>query len=160
MRISNKTDFFEEVKVKLQREGFRVIGQDFFPWGGTLQIDEEHAHKFADTFFASKQLYLPQRPKILVIAPGKAIHWQYHLRRSEFWQVLVGEVGIVVSKNDEEQPLRVKSCGEVVQLHPGDRHRLVGLNDWGVVAQLWKHSNLAQPSDDGDVVRLASGFTY
>lgn len=161
MRISYKADFFEEVKMKLAQEGFRIIGLDRSqPWGGSVLIDESQAQRFADFYFQEvlqsqkREQSYPSKPKVLVIEPKQAIAWQYHQRRAEWWQVIAGEVGVVVSDDDEERKLLVKRAKDVIELNPGKRHRLVGLNDWAVIAQLWNHVDGEYPSDDADVIRL------
>lgn len=159
MRISNKGDLFEEVKIKLASQGFKVVNQDQNqPWGGSLLIDESQAQQFARVYFGGKDLeqvlHRVVKPKILVVAPGKRIAWQYHLRRAEIWQVLVGKVGVITSNDDALGTLEQKEAGEWVYLGVGKRHQLVGLEDWGVVAQLWQHRDGTQPSDEQDVVRL------
>jgi mannose-6-phosphate isomerase-like protein (cupin superfamily) len=161
MRISYKADFFEEVKRKITSQGFRIVGLDHSqPWGGSLMIDENQAQRFADLFFQEviqsqeKKAAHPSKPKVLVIEPKQAIAWQYHQRRAEWWQVIVGEVGVITSDDDEERRLLVKQSKDIIELRPGKRHRLVGLDDWAVIAQLWNHVDVQYPSDDADVIRL------
>ncbi|QNL52455.1 phosphoheptose isomerase [Olivibacter sp. SDN3] len=160
--MSNKCDLFEEVKIKLASQGFKVVNQDQNqPWGGSLLIEESQAEKFARIYFSGKDLEQERhrvvKPKILVVAPGKRIAWQYHLRRAEIWQVLVGKVGVVTSDDDVLGAIEHKDAGEWVYLGVSKRHQLVGLHDWGVVAQLWQlPEDGAQPSDEQDVVRLES----
>jgi hypothetical protein len=38
------------------------------------------------------------------------------------------------------------------------RHRLVGLGDWGVLAEIWQHTDLQNPSDEEDIVRLQDDY--
>ncbi|HWV71953.1 MAG TPA: hypothetical protein VN040_09570 [Pseudosphingobacterium sp.] len=160
MRISYKRDLFEEIKIKFVLQGFRIVGQDQSqPWGGSLLNDESQSMEFANIYFKNwsqkiQQSSLPVRPNILVLAPQQAIAWQYHLRRIELWQVLVGEGGVVISDNDEESELLVKQPNELIELNSGKRHCLVGLKDWTVIAQIWYHLDVEQPSDDMDVVKL------
>ncbi|MEH6307520.1 phosphoheptose isomerase [Olivibacter sp. CPCC 100613] len=162
MRISYKADFFEEVKRKITSQGFRIVGLDpSQSWGGSLMIDESQAQRFADLFFqdilqAQSIEYTsnPSKPKVLVIEPKQAIAWQYHQRRVEWWQVIAGEVGVIISDDDEERKLLIKQPKDILELKPGKRHRLVGLDDWAVIAQLWNHVDLRYPSDDADVIRL------
>jgi mannose-6-phosphate isomerase len=165
MRISYKRDLFEEVKAKLLLQGFRIASLDQSqPWGGFLLIDETQSMQFAKMYFKNWKMnqyvpsHLPMKPKILVVEPKHAIAWQYHLRRAELWQVLVGEVGVIVSDSDEEGALSIKQSNELIELNPGKRHRLVGLEDWAVIAQIWHHVDAQNPSDDHDVIRLNEGF--
>jgi hypothetical protein len=43
-------------------------------------------------------------------------------------------------------------------LGQGERHRLVGLEDWGVIAEIWQHTDAAIPSDESDIVRVQDDF--
>lgn len=165
MRISYKRDLFEEVKAKLALQGFRIVSLDQSqPWGGSLLIDETQSVQFAKMYFKNWDMnlsvssQLPMKPKILVVEPRRAIAWQYHSRRAELWQVLVGEVGVITSDSDEEGALSIKQSNELIELNPGKRHRLVGLKDWAVIAQIWHHVDAQNPSDDHDVIRLNEGF--
>lgn len=162
MRISNKRDLLEEVKHKLISQGFKVTGQDYSPtWGGSLLVDESQATAFAKAYFKDLDDVsfdidntLPLNPKILLVSPAKSIAWQYHLRRAELWQIIVGEVGVIINTEDEESEMSIKNSGSFIYLQPGMRHRLVGLKDWGVIAQIWQHVDALNPSDENDIIRL------
>jgi mannose-6-phosphate isomerase-like protein (cupin superfamily) len=86
------------------------------------------------------------------------LSWQYHHRRSEVWRVIEGEVGIVRSDTDKENELEIFKVGDVITLKKGERHRLVGLSDWGKVAEIWQHTESDNPSDEEDIVRLQDDF--
>jgi hypothetical protein len=43
-------------------------------------------------------------------------------------------------------------------LKQGERHRLIGLDGWGIVAEIWQHTNAQQPSDEDDIVRVQDDF--
>lgn len=161
MRISKKKDLFEEIRLKLVSQGFRIVDHDDQQaWGGSLLIDEAQASIFLQTYFkqeasmAEATLNLPLRPKLLVVAPHQAISWQYHLRRAELWQVVLGEIGVKLSDSDEEPDPYLKKKGDFIMLQPGMRHRLVGLQDWAIIAQVWQHVDGEHPSDERDIVRL------
>jgi mannose-6-phosphate isomerase len=97
-------------------------------------------------------------PKILVVAPQQRLSWQYHSRRAEIWRVVQGEIGVVLSETDEQTELNFFEPGDVIVLNKGQRHRLVGLNDWGVVAEIWQHTDPEHPSDESDIIRLQDDF--
>ena len=40
----------------------------------------------------------------------------------------------------------------------GERHRLVGLENWGVVAEFWQHTDPDHPSDEDDIVRVQDDY--
>jgi hypothetical protein len=47
---------------------------------------------------------------------------------------------------------------EIITLQQGERHRLIGLDSWGIVAEIWKHTDYNNPSDEDDIVRLQDDF--
>jgi len=48
--------------------------------------------------------------------------------------------------------------GDSVELKQGERHRLIGLDQWGIVAEIWRHTDIENPSDEDDIVRLQDDF--
>jgi mannose-6-phosphate isomerase len=98
------------------------------------------------------------QPKFLMVAPGKRLSWQYHHRRAEVWRVMTGPVGVMDSLTDEPGPVRTLAAGDMVTMAVEQRHRLIGLDDWGVVAEIWQHTDAAQPSDEADIVRVSDDF--
>lgn len=143
---------------------FKVISMDSNrPWGGFLVIDENQAPQFAQHFFPEEdfeQLKLSEKlsPKILLVAPNKRLSWQYHFRRAEIWRCIEGQVGVVTSDTDEEKDKSILKKGDKIKLSQGQRHRLVGQEDWGVVAEIWQHTDAEHPSDEEDIVRLQDDF--
>lgn len=67
------------------------------------------------------------------------------------------EVGIVRSDNDTEGELVKFKEGEQVRLAQGERQRLIGLEDYGNVAEIWQHTDLV-PSDEEDIVGVQDDF--
>lgn len=96
-------------------------------------------------------------PKILIVKPGARLSWQYHHRRAEIWQVYRGEVGIIRSNNNEQGDVVTYSAGDQVKLQQGERHRLIGLKDFGIVAEIWQHTD-SVPSNEDDIVRVQDDF--
>ncbi|HSV09188.1 MAG TPA: hypothetical protein VLI68_00370, partial [Hanamia sp.] len=86
------------------------------------------------------------------------LSWQYHHRRAELWKVIYGEVGIITSETDEERDIQTKKEGDIIVLKKGERHRLIGLESWGVLAEIWKHTDKNAPSDEEDIVRVQDDF--
>lgn len=97
-------------------------------------------------------------PKILVVAPFKRLSWQYHHRRSEIWRIIKGQAGVVRSNFDSEHELEIFNVGATVRLLQGERHRLVGIEDYAVIAEIWQHTDVTNPSDEKDIVRLQDDF--
>ena len=76
-------------------------------------------------------------PKILIVKPNARLSWQYHNRRAEIWQVYKGSAGIIKSDTDIENEMVVYNEGDQLVLKQGERHRLIGLNETSVVAEIW-----------------------
>lgn len=158
------SDVFTAVEQFLDQEGFYIANMDNQrPWGGYFVIDEGQAPKFIKTFFPHLNVddfrgYPKLSPKILLVAPGKRLSWQYHLRRSEIWKVIGGACAISVSETDEETHQQPLGFGEVVSLDQGQRHRLIGTDTWGIIAEIWKHTDAANPSDEDDIIRVQDDF--
>lgn len=161
---TQKRDIFDSVAQRLKLEGFNIANvDDTRPWGGFFVIDEAQAQQFADTYFDGldvDKLKIGGKlsPKILIVAPNSRLSWQYHHRRAEIWQVVTGTVGIKTSETDEEGELKAYSPNQQIKLHQGERHRLIGLDDWGVVAEIWQHTDVSNPSDEDDIVRVQDDF--
>lgn len=157
-------NIFETTQQELDKAGFRIERKDFDrPWGGFFVIDEKQAADFTARYFPginNADLIGGRKvsPKILLVAPHKRLSWQYHHRRSEVWRVVEGKVGVVRSDTDEPGDLEEYRQGDLITLAKGERHRLVGLDTWGKVAEIWQHTDPDQPSDEEDIVRLQDDF--
>ena len=97
-------------------------------------------------------------PKILLVKPGARLSWQYHHRRAETWRVIKGPVGVVRSLDDAQKDMIPHHNGDVITLQKGERHRLIGLDSWGVVAEFWQHTEAKSPSNEEDIVRLQDDY--
>jgi mannose-6-phosphate isomerase len=134
------------------------------PWGGYACIDPAQLIQFIGTYFpdlgkaTNVGSFLELSPKILFVMSGKRLSWQYHHRRSEIWSVIQGPIGIVRSETDTEGPLIEYPTGAIIEFNAGERHRLVGMNEVGIVAELWQHLDPLNPSDEEDIVRLQDDF--
>lgn len=162
--MRSKNEIFEAGERLLKEKGFTIIKEDRDrPWGGFLVIEESQAQRFAEEFFPEEdfqQLKLSEKlsPKILLVAPGKRLSWQYHFRRAEIWRCIGGTVAVATSLTDEEKERHVLNAGEKIKLQQGERHRLIGLEDWGMIAEIWQHTDAIHPSDEEDIVRLQDDF--
>ena len=133
------------------------------PWGGFLVIDENDSDKFIEQFFShlkKEELIISGKlsPKILLVAPQKKLSWQYHHRRAEIWKLIYGEAGVITSDTDEEKEIKYLHINDIIELKQGERHRLLGLNNWGIIAEIWRHTNASHPSDEDDIVRVQDDF--
>ena len=160
----SKNEVFEKVKNFLDQNGFFIINSDKTrPWGGFFVIDEQQSKKFIDFFFndvdtSEKEADGKVSPKILIVEKEKRLSWQYHHRRSELWKVIGGRVGVIQSDNDDETNVKTKNLNDIITLQQGERHRLIGLKEWGVIAEIWKHTDKNNPSDEDDIVRVQDDF--
>ena len=161
---SQKLALFQQVAETLKQQGFIIAKEDpTRPWGGFFVIDEDQAQQFADMYFnglSIDNLRISGKlsPKVLLVAPHQRLSWQYHHRRAEIWQVVQGPVGVATSDTDEQSEVKSYQVGERIVLKQGERHRLVGLKDWGVLAEIWQHTDASNPSDEDDIVRVQDDF--
>ena len=155
------TDIFSETKKQIENLGFNIIGHDFNrPWGGFLLIDESQSKEFISKFISNEDLKIENKvsPKILIVKPNSRLSWQYHYRRKEIWKVFKNEVGVIKSTDNNEKEMKIFNVGDVIELEQGERHRLIGLSDFGIVAEIWIHTDPANPSDENDIVRLHDDY--
>lgn len=159
-----KSELFKKVAQQLHTEGFQIVQVDQNrPWGGFFVIDEAQAQLFADHYFSGldvNQLKIAGKlsPKILLVAPQTRLSWQYHFRRAEIWTVVSGKVAVKTSFTDDEGEIKTLNQGETITLKQGERHRLIGLNDWGIIAEIWQHTDAQNPSDENDIVRVQDDY--
>lgn len=162
--MKSTEQIFKEAEEVVKQHGITVDKKDDRrPWGGFLVIDESDAEKFIAAFFphlSADKLKIAGKlsPKILLAAPGKRLSWQYHHRRAEIWKLLRGDAAVTTSDTDDEKDTRELSPGDIVELKQGERHRLIGRNDWGMVAEIWRHTDPDHPSDEDDIVRVQDDF--
>lgn len=157
-------ELFLDIKNEIESFGYQIISEDFKrPWGGFLVINENQSQKFSDHFFkeldiTSLKIGGKLSPKILIINPNSRLSWQYHLRRSEIWYVHKGPVGVIKSKDDFQNEMEVIDQGGKVRIQQGERHRIIGLQTPAIIAEIWQHTDLNNPSDEEDIIRLKDDF--
>ena len=155
---------FEEVSKYLQQKNLKIYKQDSTrPWGGFFVIEENQSEKFIQLYFphlTKEELNISGKlsPKILVVAPNKRLSWQYHHRRAEIWKLISGLAAVVTSDTDEEKETQDLHIGDIIQLKQGERHRLLGTKSWGIIAEIWRHTDAENPSDEEDIVRVQDDF--
>ncbi len=157
-------NYFTQTEELIKLKGFKIISKDFQrPWGGFLVIDENQAQDFSNQFFKgidvdSLKISEKLSPKILIVKPKARLSWQYHHRRAEIWRIFKGECGIIRSETDKENEMKIYSEGDQIKLKQGERHRLIGLDDYCLVAEIWQHTDKNSPSDEDDIVRVQDDF--
>ena len=154
----------QALKKEIESLGFDIVAQDFDrPWGGFLVIEEAQAQAFSNYFFKGLDVNTLKiggklSPKILMVQAKARLSWQYHNRRAEIWQIYQGSAGIIRSNTDIENPMEIYSEGAQIVLAQGERHRLIGLDETAVVAEIWQHTDAHHPSDENDIVRVQDDF--
>lgn len=155
---------FQQIQEYILESGFEIVDSDFTrPWGGFFVINEDQTAQFIEAYFpgySMKELNVSNKlsPKILVVAPAKRLSWQYHYRRSEIWRVLSNEVLVAKNLTDEESVPKTYVEGQIITLQQGERHRLIGSENVGIVAEIWQHTDAENPSNEDDIVRLQDDF--
>lgn len=162
--VGEKRDVMASAEKYLLKAGFTIAVKDFNrPWGGFFVLDESLAKQFGQLYFPGIDLSTLKisgklSPKILMVEANKRLSWQYHHRRAEIWKLVAGTAGVVTSDSDEEGQMKQLEKGEIIRLKQGQRHRLVGLDGWGMIAEIWQHTDADHPSDEDDIVRVQDDF--
>jgi len=155
---------FENIAEYLHLQELKISKEDNTrPWGGFFVLEESESEKFIKLYFphlSKEELSISGKlsPKILIVAPEKRLSWQYHHRRAEIWKLIAGTAAVAISETDEEKATKYLSIGDIIQLKQEERHRLIGLDNWGVVAEIWRHTDAKNPSDEEDIVRVQDDF--
>ena len=156
--------YLHEIENEISDLGIDIISKDFErPWGGFLVINENQAQEFSDKFFEginvqSLKIGGKLSPKILIVKPHSKLSWQYHHRRAEIWRVYKGKVGVSRSMNDKQNPKIILNQKDQIKLKQGERHRLIGLDDYAVISEIWQHTNPENPSNEDDIVRISDDY--
>ena len=157
-------NYYLETEELIKSKGFSIISKDFErPWGGFLVIDESQAQDFSNQFFKGLDVETLKiggklSPKILIVKPKARLSWQYHHRRAEIWRVFNGKCGIIRSDTDRENKMKIYKEGDQIKLKQGERHRLIGLDEYCLVAEIWQHTDKNNPSNEEDIVRVQDDF--
>ncbi len=158
-----KADIVAAVKKMIHQLGFTIVDDmSDKPWGAGYRFQDGDLPSFLAAFYADETVDTPAgmslSPKVLLIAPEKRLSWQYHHRRAELWKVFAGPVGTIRSHSDALQPVQVHAKGDLVVCACGERHRIVGLDNWAIIAEIWQHTDLSHPSEEEDIVRVLDDF--
>ena len=162
---TSKQEVFQKVASYLAELSIAVESiDDSRPWGGFFVVEESSTDQFIKQFFPGIDKAEVTRfgdkltPKILIVESGEELSWQYHHRRAELWSCVDGPVGYKRSMDDQKPETSILSVGESVQFNPSERHTGVGLQNWGIIAEFWQHTDPSQPSDDDDIIRLEDKY--
>ena len=158
------SNIFNKTFEILTSKKLKVVDKDIErPWGGFFVISEDNAQEFSNIYFNglnTEEIKVSGKlsPKILIVAPNKRLSWQYHHRRSEIWKVVIGEIKVVTSHDDIERKEEYLKDGDEIRLSKGERHRIIGMDEYAVVAEIWIHTDKDNPSDENDIVRVQDDF--
>ena len=158
------SNIFDKTFEIVTSQKLKVVDKDIKrPWGGFFVISEDYAQDFSNIYFNglnTDELKISGKlsPKILIIAPNKRLSWQYHHRRSEIWKVVNGRIKIVTSHDNVERKEKILKEGDEIRLSRGERHRIIGLEYYAVVAEIWIHTDKDNPSDENDIVRVQDDY--
>ena len=159
-----KSDIFQKTINELNKYEIKITNKDINrPWGGFFVIDEAHSQKFSSIYFDGlnpNKLKISGKlsPKILIIAPKKRLSWQYHNRRCEIWKVSSGSIKVTTSHDNIERKKLVLLEGDEIKISKGERHRIIGTNEYAIVAEIWIHTDKDNPSNEDDIVRVQDDF--
>lgn len=165
---TEKQSRYKRLLEECARQGLDVDAQNSAsdcPWGGYIRLQETSLDKFLAIYWTDSRDLLPntkdQRldPKFLLVAPHQRLSLQYHHRRSEYWRVLEGPVKVTLGRDAEDLSEKTYETGDIVTIPCGHWHRLTGLADWAVIAELWAHTDPHCPSDEADIVRTQDDYS-
>jgi len=164
-KFQTKQQVIDQLKLYISNHDFEIAEQDIKkPWGAYFKLFKSNTESFIQKYFNFDQKKLQNLmqynldPKFLLVAPAKKLSWQYHFNRSEIWTVLAGPVQVITSDDDIEKNKTVLQTGENIEIQTEKRHRLIGLDSWAVVAEIWVHTNKSTPSDENDIIRVQDDF--
>lgn len=149
-----------ELEKQINGYGLELMPIKVKPWGFTVGILPNSTKKFVNLFFPESDVQKNQiSPRFLIVNPNSRLSWQVHKRRVELWRVVMGSVGVMLSKNDKQpDSLQVEETGFIINIGSEVRHRLVGLSEPAIVAEIWIHTDIKNPSDATDIVRLSDDY--
>ena len=156
--------FFESVNFFLLECGYKISTSDNKrPWGGFFVIDERQSQKFSNQFFDGFEIDNFRiagklSPKILIIKPKSRLSWQYHFRREEIWRVFFGKVGVIKNKSNIQGKILLLNKGDQVKIKKKERHRLIGIDNFAIISEMWQHTDYNNPSNEDDIVRINDDF--
>ena len=157
-------DIYKKISQKLKFHNLNILEKDLNkPWGGFFTIDDLDSQDFANIYFDgldTDKIKITEKlsSKILIIAPNKRLSWQYHNRRSEVWKICNGEINVIKSHDDIERDMKLLKKNHLFKINQGERHRIIGTDNYAVVAEIWIHTDKDNPSDEDDIVRLQDDY--
>ena len=62
------------------------------------------------------------------------------------------------SENNNEGDLIKLKTNDQIEIGNKIRHRIIGTDDYALVAEIWIHNDKNNPSDENDIIRLQDDF--
>jgi len=164
----NQQQILADIAQKVELSGHRIADADESrPWGGFIRLELDSAPIFIDQFFSEKSITiqdttgaaLPLSPKFLLVAPHQRLSWQRHQRRSEVWKFLSDGGAYSKSVDPDIQPIFNTKEGDLAEIEQGQCHRLISQSDsFVLVAEVWRHTDLKNLSNEDDNERLQDDY--
>ena len=159
----SKSEVFDKVKGLTKDLNLEIIEAIDKPWGWSFRFDSKDIDQFLADFFPGVKIgelgQGEKSPKFLVLSPNAQFSWQVHRRRKEIWSVMVGPMGVFLNTTDEiPDEADLIQEGESVMVENEVRHRLKALDNWGMVAEIWVHTDPQNPTDEDDIRRIHDDY--
>jgi 2-hydroxy-3-keto-5-methylthiopentenyl-1-phosphate phosphatase/mannose-6-phosphate isomerase-like protein (cupin superfamily) len=151
-----ETQTYADACALIEQTGLTVVDQNTEkPWGAYLVVDPTQTEQFAARFFPDANIKMegPMQPKMLIVGACKQLSEQFHHLRSERWHIVQGPVAVQINEQNEEPSIKIYEAGDVLHIEQGQVHRLIGLNDDAIVAEIWEHTDPYNLSTEDDIVR-------
>jgi len=151
----NKEEIINTSLNWIKQNKLQISSEDLTkPWGAFWCIDKKNLTHFLSLFFPNNKSEQHNiNPKILLIEANKKISLQFHHKRAEQWKIIKGPVKVIIDQKE-----KILNQGEEVYIKAKSVHRLCGLDNYGLVAEIWIHNNPLSPSNENDIVRITDDF--
>ena len=64
----------------------------------------------------------------------------------------------MLNDSDELSTVQTYNPSQTITVGQGERHRIIGLDKWTVIAEIWQHEDATHPSNEEDIVRLEDKY--
>ena len=98
-------------------------------------------------------------PKILIVKPyAKIVHGNTTKGVRKFGKYIKEKQVLLEVLQTQKMIWKIFNEGDQIILKREERHRLIGLKDYAIVAEIWRHTDVGNPSDEDDIIRLKDDF--
>ena len=74
------------------------------------------------------------------------------------WRPFFGNIGVIKSMSNTQGKLLILNQSNQIKIDKKERHRIVGLDNYAVVSEIWQHTDKNNPSNENDIVRLEDDY--